>query len=724
MQEKSMSWIENARQYASQLFGNGKKSAEGVALSPIYGTGGWWAPSGVSQAKLMDVSNTWVYGCISKIAEAIGASHLRLYRVKGTERQEWEELDDHPLLRLLNMPNSYMPRFELFQVWSMHDDLTGNAYWLLDGMKRETSVPTAIYPLNPSFIKPKVTTLPEIVTGYLYTNGVQTREFKPFEVLHFRRPSAKNPYLGFGPTEAVADSIDADNWAREWMRKFFQNSGRPGLVLETTYTDERKMKLLRDTFEDRYGGTNKAHKTAVLPEGVKIASTGFSQKDMDFVELRRFSRDEILASFGVPAVVLGLGLGETINRASAETLEYVFLKHTIKPKLMRFVTFLNEFFVPLFGEDLVLEFDDPVPENVELMLKEHTAALGSQPYKSINEVRREEGLPPIDGGDNVMGSSIQVPIGTVPQEKRAPKHGAKGAKPPKRTTKADKINQASSEIAERLAKALVKQRDDITKMDWAPQWDAFVKRVVPHEDALQKVMETYAIQMGKRADAELSKQMGGKAARTRHKKLDVTKLLDVETEVASIIELIGPVLAEILVEEGTSAAQLIGEAFDANEERMRKALDKSMEFMAAKYTEETIALLKERLAAGIEEGAPLNELKDGVAEVSEFSQTVRAERVAKTEAFRVANFATREAWKQSKVVTEVKWYTAEDERVCEFCGPMDGKVVSISEGFFAKGDTITGAEGGERTLNYADIENPPLHPNCRCYIRPETISVG
>jgi HK97 family phage portal protein len=718
-----MTWIENLRQYASRLIVGGEKGATGVALTPIYGTGGWWAPEGVSQAKLMGVSNPWVQACVFKIAEVISAANLRLYRIKGSERQEWEELDDHEILQLLNMPNSYMPRFELFQLWSMHDDLTGNAYWLLEGMKTERSKPTAIYPLNPSYIKPKVTTLPELVTGYLYENGAQSREFKAFEILHFRRPSAKNPYLGFGPTEAVADSIDADNWAREWMRKFFQNSGRPGLVLETTYTDERKIKLLRETFEDRFSGASKAHKTAILPEGVKIASTGFSQKDMDFVELRRFSRDEILASYGVPAVVLGLGLGETINRASAETLEYVFLKHTIKPKLSRFVTFLNEFFVPLFGADLVLEFDDPVPENTEMLLKEHTAALGGQPYKSINEVRHEEGLPPINGGDNVMGSSLQVPVGVVPQGKVAPKHSEKAQKPSKRVTKADKLNQASDEIAKRVAAAMVKHREELTKMDWAPMHTDFVKRVVPHENALQGAMAKYAMLMKHRALDELKKQ-SGKGARGRKKAIDVAKLLDVEDEVASIIELVGPIFLDILKEEGTTAARLIGEAFDETDERMRKALDRSMKLLAQKYTEETVALLKERLSAGIEAGAPLDELADGVAEVGEFSETVRAERVAKTEAFRVANFATRSAWQQSDVVSEVKWYTAQDERVCEFCGPMDGKVVGIEQNFFEKGDTVTGSEGGKRKLDYADVENPPLHPNCRCYIRPESITVG
>ena len=97
--------------------------------------------------------------------------------------------------------------------------------------------------------------------------------------------------------------------------------------------------------------------------------------------------------------------------------------------------------------------------------------------------------------------------------------------------------------------------------------------------------------------------------------------------------------------------------------------------------------------------------------------------VAKTEAFRTANFATKEAWKQSGVVKSIKWYTAEDEKVCEFCGIMDGKIVGIDENFLDKGASLTGSEGGEMEMNYAAIEGGSLHPDCRCSIAPEKIEI-
>lgn len=49
------------------------------------------------------------------------------------------------------------------------------------------------------------------------------------------------------------------------------------------------------------------------------------------------------------------------------------------------------------------------------------------------------------------------------------------------------------------------------------------------------------------------------------------------------------------------------------------------------------------------------------------------------------------------------WCTAEDERVCSTCGPMDGKRVLLDEEF----DFPTKLDNWTRLT-------PPLHPNCRC----------
>ena len=81
---------------------------------------------------------------------------------------------------------------------------------------------------------------------------------------------------------------------------------------------------------------------------------------------------------------------------------------------------------------------------------------------------------------------------------------------------------------------------------------------------------------------------------------------------------------------------------------------------------------------------------------------------------------TKEAWKQTGVVKTIKWYTAEDAEVCDSCEAEDGAEVGIDENFYDEGDEIDGGS----TADYGEVGGPPLHPNCRCYIRPEIIDTN
>ena len=59
------------------------------------------------------------------------------------------------------------------------------------------------------------------------------------------------------------------------------------------------------------------------------------------------------------------------------------------------------------------------------------------------------------------------------------------------------------------------------------------------------------------------------------------------------------------------------------------------------------------------------------------------------------------------MVKTVPWYTAEDNKVCEFCEALDGNEIAIDENFNDAGATIGGAKGGSMTADYGDIGQPP-----------------
>ncbi|MFA5128553.1 MAG: phage portal protein [Patescibacteria group bacterium] len=689
----------------------------------IAGMTGWLSGGGISKDVLMDSGRNWVYTCMRAIAEEVGKIELRLISIKkdGTE----EEIFEHELLDVIYKANNFMTKNELFELLSMHWDLAGNAYWFMEGVNKPGDLPTAFYPLNPKYLKIKKGKWPVLIEKYAYKEpDQQGAEYDPFKILHFRLPNPNNLAEGLGTVEAIAEWVDVENFATKWNRLWFWNGARPDLALttENNLTADQQ-EILRTSFESVYKGVENAHKVAIMPKGTDLKDISKSHKDMDFTELDRVYRDKILAGFRVPRTALGIT--DDVNRANAEVTNYVFALRTIKPRLQRIVDYLNEFLVPRYGENIYLTFKDPVPENRELELEENKAALGGQPYKSVNEVRENDGLPAIENGDAVSTNFSLVPLGK-PIEKAQPKKIQIKKRPGQR--KKDEILSGVASAAAKMVTAEIKavvekksfKNEDLKNDDlWGAAWKLFIGRVTPYEKALREEIKKYNEKQKEKVLAALSGLVKGVKA------INPKDLLNVKDEIGAFIKLATPVLFELFGKEGEAALALIGadQAFDFTSQKVKEKLNAAINLLAESYNETTLDLLKTKLSEGLDAGEGLDQLKDRVSTIYEFSDEYRAARVAQTETFRTGNAATREAWKQSGVVKTLKWYTAEDEQVCEFCGPMHDKTVGVEEKWFDRGEEITGADGGKLNVDYVDIENPPLHANCRCYIRPEEISI-
>lgn len=109
--------------------------------------------------------------------------------------------------------------------------------------------------------------------------------------------------------------------------------------------------------------------------------------------------------------------------------------------------------------------------------------------------------------------------------------------------------------------------------------------------------------------------------------------------------------------------------------------------------------------------------------------TQRADLIAQTESTRAHTFASIGAWGQSGVVTGKEWFTAADERRCNFCASMDGKILGLKENYFDKGDIMVvdgenkkgEAKKFTQHLDYDDVPGPGLHSRCRCVLLPIAI---
>ena len=479
-------------------------------------------------------------------------------------------------------------------------------------------------------------------------------------------------------------AIEQDNFARDWNKEFFKNGATPGGVLqfEGNLTPAEHKKL-ENEWNDRYKGATKAHRTAVLAGGLKYTPVGSTQHDMDFVSLRTFSRDEVLALFRVPKTVLGITDG-TQTRASAETSEYVFMKETIKPKMKKIVDTLNEFLLSMYEEDgLYFSFVDPVPENRELIMAEYQNGLANG-WLSINEVRRQEGLPDVQNGDAVMVPFSVSPLGE-------PIKAVKAEKP------RSKIEQAAHDIAMAVAPA-IKVVADMQAFEKRGEvhWKSQIDRATPYEKQIAKTMDEFFSTQQERVLTALDDKLGKSVKR----KASTPDVFDDDSEEEELIKAVKSIFATIVAAEGTAALEEIGldEAFNDRAERVQRALARHLKKFAGAVTEETSKQIREAIAEGLTAGEDLRGVRKRVQELSAFGRA-RSEVIARTEVTRAQNFASIQAWKESGLVEKKVWWTALDERVEEECASRHGEEYDLEENV-------------DKGNSYGPVDGPPLHPNC------------
>jgi len=171
------------------------------------------------------------------------------------------------------------------------------------------------------------------------------------------------------------------------------------------------------------------------------------------------------------------------------------------------------------------------------------------------------------------------------------------------------------------------------------------------------------------------------------------------------------------VEMGTIAgAEAV---FNVQNPEVQKWLTSYTPKFSVNLEEVSVLKLRAELIEGINAGEGIPELIKRVNLTYDHWNKVRSETIARSETIRASNRAAIEAYKQSGVVKKKMWMAEPD--ACNWCAPLDGKIVDLETAFFDIGDEYTvKVDGKDQTmrLDYETVETPPLHPRCRCAIGP------
>ena len=139
-------------------------------------------------------------------------------------------------------------------------------------------------------------------------------------------------------------------------------------------------------------------------KSITFVENYFKIKEFDLIGDADRVLEEIASAFGVPISKL---LTNNPNRANAQIADTAWLRDTILPYCVMDEEKLNEKLLPLYGieDEAFLAYDNPVPEDKSFQLNRRSKYV-SAGIMTVNEARREEGLEPIDGGDQLAISEV------------------------------------------------------------------------------------------------------------------------------------------------------------------------------------------------------------------------------------------------------------------------------------------------------------------------------
>ena len=385
----------------SRLFRSRDKPENWRGSSSAFFFGSSNAGKPVNERTAMQTSA--VYACVRVLSETLASLPLHVYKYidnGGKEMQTQHYL--YPILH--DNPNPEMTSFVFRETLMSHLLIWGNAYAQIirDGRGRVL----AMYPLLPN--RMEVDRAPSGALVYTYRLNIDDVQYKkettltlgPDDVLHIPGLGFDG-LVGYSPIAMAKNAIGMALATEEYSATFFANGANPGGLLEHPGVIKDPQKV-RDSWNSAYQGGGKAHKVAVLEEGMSYKSIGIPPEQAQFLETRKFQINEIARIFRVPPHMVGDLERSSFSNIEQQSLEFV--KYTLDPWVIRWEQALQKSLIlPSEKNSHFVKF------NVDGLLRGDYAkrmngyALARQNgWMSANDIREMENMnriPAEEGGD-------------------------------------------------------------------------------------------------------------------------------------------------------------------------------------------------------------------------------------------------------------------------------------------------------------------------------------
>lgn len=343
-----------------------------------------------------------VYRSVDLLAGRVSSLPLQYMRQKG---DVFVEDRTSRLYYLLNVqPCSYMSAVDFWRLVVQYLLLKGNAYILpvYDTATMEIS--------ELKLVDPTCVSHDTYNDRYTITDvkaGVSTR-LEENEIIHIKNYSLDGK-TGLSTISFARLTLDITSVGdNETLNRFSNGGNVRGIVSNDTsvrgFGEYQDLELEKTAtgLDDRF---RNGERIVSLPGQVQFSPISLSSTDMQFLETRKFSVREICRFFGVhPSFVFD---DTSNNYKSAEMSNVAFLNDTLNPILRKIENeLLRKLVAPSLCGKRRFQFDrrGVYACDLESRVKYQMQTIAAGLY-TVNEWRKEENKPAVEGGDVVLVSA-------------------------------------------------------------------------------------------------------------------------------------------------------------------------------------------------------------------------------------------------------------------------------------------------------------------------------
>src|SRR5574343_577491 len=267
-----------------------------------------------------------VYACVRILSETMASLPVVVYRQRKDGGKD--RVTDHWLYGLLaRKPNRFQNPFEWREMLQGHLALRGNAFCqIISNPKGEI---TELMPIHPDRVRIEVMDSGDFRYRVRMQNGDET-VFPRGQIWHLRGLSSDG-LMGMSPIELARESLGMALAAQDYGARFFSNDAKPTggwIEFPGTFKDPEAKRVFRESYQAAQSGSNRG-KVLVLENGMKFHEVGVTNKDAQFLELRKFQITDIARLFRVPPHMIADLDRATFSNIEQQSLEFVM--HTMTP---------------------------------------------------------------------------------------------------------------------------------------------------------------------------------------------------------------------------------------------------------------------------------------------------------------------------------------------------------------------------------------------------------